>query len=255
MATGFQIPFDFKFRKEITIESFYPGKNKNALTHLAQLSNIANAKVSDDRFLFFWGESGCGKSHLLQACCKQAHEAGKSVAYFSYRQLTELQPEMLDGLEQCDVVAIDNVDGVAGHDKWEQALFVYIRKWREAAGLLLFSASLTPADIPFKLQDLKTRISGWPVTYQLHTLSDPEKLLVLQDYANSRGLELNQEVGSYILNRFPRNLKSMLDLLEQVDVAAMSQQRRLTVPFLKTLDNIVPVPQTRHSRGNGNPGS
>lgn len=240
MAVGSQIPLDFKFRKEITIESFYPGKNKNALAHLTQLaqfSNIADAKESDDRFLFFWGESGCGKSHLLQACCKQAHEAGKSVTYFSCRQLSELQPEMLDGLEQRDVVAIDDIDCTAGHDNWEQALFTYIRKWREVDGLLLFSAGLPPVDILFKLPDLKTRISGWPVTYQLHTLSDPEKLLVLQDYANSRGLELNQEVGSYILNRFPRNLKSMLDLLEQVDVAAMSQQRRLTVPFLKTLIN------------------
>ncbi len=240
------------------MESFYPGKNKNALAHLAQLAqltNIADANTRDDRFLFFWGESGCGKSHLLQACCKQVHTSGKSVAYFSCRQLTELQPEIFDGLEQCDLVAIDDVDSIAGHDNWEQALFTYIRKWRETDGLLLFSASLTPADIPFKLPDLKTRTSGWPVTYQLHTLSDPEKLLVLQDYANTRGLELNQEVGSYILNRFPRNLKSMLDLLERVDVAAMSQQRRLTVPFLKTLDNIVPVPQTRHSRGNGNPRS
>ncbi len=241
MATGFQIPLDFRFRDEISMERFYTGKNKNALahlTHLTKLSNIVDAKVSDDRFIFFWGESGCGKSHLLQACCKQAHESGKSVAYFSCKQSTESQPEMLDGLEQCDVVAIDDVDSVAGHDKWEQALFVYIRKWREAAGLLLFSASSTPADIPFKLQDLKTRISGWPVTYQLHALSDPEKLLVLQDYAKTRGLELNQEVGRYILNRFPRNLKSMLELLERVDVAAMSQQRRLTVPFLKTLAGI-----------------
>ena len=184
---------------------------------------------------FFSGESPVAKSHLLQACCKQAHESGKSVAYFSCKQATELQPAMLDGLEQCDVVAIDDVDSVAGDGKWEQALFTYIRKWRETDGLLLFSASSTPADMPFKLPDLKTRISGWPVTYQLHALSDPEKLLVLQDYANTRGLELNQEVGSYILNRFPRNLKSMLELLERVDVAAMSQQRRLTVPFLKML--------------------
>ena len=146
---GFQIPLDFRFRKEITMESFYPGKNKNALAHLTQLSqvsNIVNAKTSDDRFLFFWGESGCGKSHLLQACCKQAHESGKSVAYFSCKQATELQPAMLDGLEQCDVVAIDDVDSVAGDGKWEQALFTYIRKWRETDGLLLFSASSTRSE-------------------------------------------------------------------------------------------------------------
>lgn len=235
MNSDIQIPLDFRFRDEVSMAKFYPGQNKNILSHLKQLSDFSSEASSADRFLFFWGEPGCGKSHLLQAFCKQAHEAGKSVAYFSCAQIAEIQPEMLEGMDQCDLVAIDDVDVIAGDEQWELALFTYIRKWRESSGLLLLSSNSKPADIAFKLPDLKTRISGWPVVYQLQTLSDADKLKVLQDYAKTRGLEFGQDVGQFMLTRFPRNLKSMLALLEKIDVAAMAQQRRLTIPFLKTL--------------------
>lgn len=235
MTTSIQIPLDFKFRDKISMSRFYAGQNKNILSHLHQLSDSSINTNSGDRFLFFWGESGCGKSHLLQAFCKQMHESGKSVSYFSCTQVAEIQPDMLEGLDKCGLIAIDDINVIAGDEKWELALFTYIRKWHESSGLLLLSSNCKPADIPFKLQDLKTRISGWPVVYQLHALPDTDKLKVLQDYAKTRGLELGQEVGQFILTRFPRNLKSMLELLEKVDVAAMSQQRRLTIPFIKTL--------------------
>lgn len=235
MTSDIQIPLDFRFRDEISMAKFYPGQNKNILSHLNQLSDFSSEAGSEDRLLFLWGESGCGKSHLLQAYCKQAHESGKSVVYFSCVQIAEIQPEMLEGIDQCNLVAIDDIDKIAGNEQWELALFTYIRKWRESSGLLLLAAKSKPADIAFKLPDLKTRISGWPVVYQLQILPDADKLKVLQDYAKTRGLEFGQEVGQFMLTRFPRNLKSMLALLEKIDVAAMAQQRRLTIPFLKTL--------------------
>lgn len=239
MSTSIQIPLDFRFRDEISLSKFYPGQNKNILTHLDQLADFSDNNNSSDRFLFFWGEPGCGKSHLLQAFCKQIHESGKSVSYFSCAQSgaqdNKIKPDMLEGLEQTDLITIDDIDLVAGNASWELALFTYIRKWQESSGILLLSSKIKPADIPFNLPDLKTRISGWSVVYQLHTLSDTDKLKVLRNYAETRGLKISHEVGQFILTRFPRNLKSMLELLEKADVAAMSQQRRLTIPFLKKL--------------------
>lgn len=230
-----QIPLAFKFRDEISISGFHTGLNGHVLNHLQQLSDSGDSTNFQDRLIFCWGESGCGKSYLLQAFCKQLHESGKTVSYFSCKHIDDIQPAMLEGLDKVDLLAIDDIDTVAGDEIWELALFGYLRRWSESPGMLLLSAVSKPTDIQFRLPDLKSRLSGWPVVYQLHTLQDSDKLKVLQNYAKTRGLEFGDEVGNYMLTRFPRNLKSMLDLLEKADIAAMSQQRKLTIPFLKTL--------------------
>ncbi len=69
--------------------------------------------------------------------------------------------------------------------------------------------------------------------FQLHGLSDEDKLRALQLRASRRGLHLTDEVGRFILNRGSRSMNSLFDLLEQLDRASLQAQRKLTIPFLK----------------------
>ena len=68
--------------------------------------------------------------------------------------------------------------------------------------------------------------------FQLHGLSDEDKLRALQLRASRRGLHLTDEVGRFILNRGSRSMNSLFDLLEQLDRASLQAQRKLTIPFL-----------------------
>jgi len=45
-----------------------------------------------------------------------------------------------------------------------------------------------------------------------------------------------EEVVQYILSRYPRDLRSLFDLLERIDRASLVQQRRVTIPFLRRLE-------------------
>jgi DnaA family protein len=44
---------------------------------------------------------------------------------------------------------------------------------------------------------------------------------------------LPQETSDYLLRRMPRDLPSLLDILDHLDEASLIAQRRLTVPFIR----------------------
>ena len=51
--------------------------------------------------------------------------------------------------------------------------------------------------------------------------------------AAERGLVLQSEIGRYLLNRCPRDMKHLQILLDELDRASLVAQRRLTIPFVK----------------------
>jgi DnaA family protein len=43
------------------------------------------------------------------------------------------------------------------------------------------------------------------------------------------------ETASYLLRRLPRDMPALFDLLDQLDEASLAAQRKLTVPFVKSV--------------------
>ena len=96
----------------------------------------------------------------------------------------------------------------------------------------MISGSLAPAQLDLKLADLKSRL-GWGLTLQIKPLNDMQKLAVLQKRAMLRGMELNDESGQFLLKRYSRDMDDLLRLLDILDKASLSEQRRLTIPFIR----------------------
>jgi DnaA family protein len=48
-------------------------------------------------------------------------------------------------------------------------------------------------------------------------------------------LVLSQEVGQFLINRNSRDMNDLTHILDQLDQAAMAAQRRLTIPFIKSV--------------------
>jgi len=94
------------------------------------------------------------------------------------------------------------------------------------------SASAAPTQIDIQLPDLVTRLS-WGVSYQLQSLSDDGKRIALQQRATQRGLQLPDDVVQFVLRRSLRDMNSLFELLDKLDVASLVEQRKLTIPFVK----------------------
>lgn len=220
-----QLTLGIGLRDSATFENYYPGPNQEAWK-LLQQSHADN--------LFLWGRAGTGKSHLLQALCQQMNLQQQAVFYLPLNQFQDLHIEMLQGLESMAVICLDDVDAVAGNPQWEEALFHLYNRCREQQVRLVMTASTAPSGIDFQLADLKSRLS-WGLILQLHTLNDEDKQALLQLRARNRGMSLSDEVANYLIKRAPRDLQSLIDLLERLDQASLIQQRKLTIPFVREL--------------------
>lgn len=212
-------------RESATFANYVAGSNAQVVTALQQACSGGS-----ERFIYLWGGEGTGKSHLLQAACHAAAADGSV-----YLPLNEpgLAPEMLEGLEQMALVAVDNLEAIAGRRDWETALFhLYNRIRDQGLGVLLLAASQPLAALAITLPDLRSRLA-WGLVFQLHTPSDDEKLAALQQRAHLRGFELSEEVGRYLLRHYQRDMGALFELLELLDQRSLALQRRLTIPFVK----------------------
>jgi DnaA family protein len=101
---------------------------------------------------------------------------------------------------------------------------------------VLAAADRPPADLRLR-EDLRTRL-GWGHVFQLKALGETERRSVLRRAADERGVFLGDEVMDFMLNRFSRDLSSLMMLLDQLDAYALRTQRAITIPLIKSmLDN------------------
>lgn len=218
-----QIPLDLQLRAEATFDNFVSVGNE-ALLH--------TLRESDERYIYLWGGEASGKTHLLQALCHQAYQLDKTAAYIPLRDDDISAPEILSGLETLDLVCIDDLEMIAGQAKWEMALFNLFNLIRDKGGRLLISAGFAPNKTNIQLADLVSRLN-WGVVFQIANLQDQDKIEVLQLRAGQLGLELSTEVAEYLLKRSPRDMANLFSLLGKLDTASLTEQRRLTIPFVR----------------------
>jgi DnaA family protein len=179
--------------------------------------------------LWLWGNSGSGKTHLLQAVCALA---GEGAAYFPLDRSARLPPEALAGYARCRVLCIDDAHAVAGDLDWERALFRLFNEASESQCRLIFAAAAAPRQIGWRLEDWSSR-AGACVVYHVRDLDEAGRGEAMRLRAKQRGLELPAETLDYLMKRMPRDLRSLFDILDELDEASLVAQRRLTVPFIR----------------------
>ena len=222
-----QLPLHLVPRPRLGLDDWLPGENHQALASLRQLLEPGGPPQ-----LFLSGPPGSGRTHLLLGLCGLAEAGGLRAAYLPLGQAATLAPEMLEGLEQLDLIAMDDVQAIAGDAPWEEALFHLYNRAREAGCRRLFAADRGPAALPLALPDLRTRLA-WGLSYQLRPLDDAGKRELLAREAGRRGLELPEEVARYIVARHRRDTASLLALLERLDHDSLVAKRPLTLPFVR----------------------
>ncbi|WP_392567008.1 DnaA inactivator Hda [Utexia brackfieldae] len=223
-----QLPLPVSLPDDETFASFYTGKNQL----LVEALNIA---LSGEGFqlIYFWSNPFAGKTHLLHASCSELANQSKTVCYIPLEQYESFSHEVLDGLEYYDLVCLDNIDAIEGNQLWEEAIFdLFNRLYEKQQTCLLITSHSAPMQIGFSLADLVSRLA-WGQVYQVIELSDEDKLLALQLRARLRGFEMSDEVAIFLLKRLNRDMRSLCMALEKLDIATITEKRKLTIPFVK----------------------
>lgn len=221
-----QLPLDVRLPENAGFAAFVPGRNAEVVAAVRR-----HALERPDPVLWLRGPAGVGKSHLLQAACNAVADAGQRALTVAAANLAAASPGDLGAWSEHALLAVDDVDQVAGDAAAERNLFAIFNAVRDQRGTLLVAARDGPRDVRFRLPDLASRLSSGPV-YRLQSLTDEERLAALTARATLRGFELPPEVGRYLMQRVPRDLSSLLALLDRLDSESLRAQRRLTIPFV-----------------------
>lgn len=222
-----QIALDIGLAAAPAFSNFFAGPNIAALAHL-QL--WAGSPLRSPVPTYLWGEAGSGKTHLLKAAASALQQLGARVGWLD-ASMTDPAPFN----EAWSAVILDDCHAYTAIQ--QQAAFNwFVNAVSSADGVprgVLAAGSMPPADLVLR-DDLRSRL-GWGHVYELHALSEPERRAVLRKQADTRGIFLSDEVISFVLNRFSRDLSSLMQLLDQLDGYALQTQRAITVPLIKAM--------------------
>lgn len=222
-----QLALDIGLQTLPSLDSFFAGPNIAAVQHLKLWTARAQPSPVPT---YLWGESGAGKTHLLRAVYAALKEQGLSIGWIDANK-----QEQLNFDETWTTVLMDDVH-LYNLEQQQAAFNWFVNALTPKTGLprwVLAAGALPPADLKLR-DDLRSRL-GWGHVYALQVLNESERRAVLRQEADSRGLFLSDDVMAYMLNRFSRDLSSLMLLLDHLDQYALQTQRAITIPLIKSM--------------------
>lgn len=228
-ATVKQLLLDIAPPPAPTLGNFVVGANTELL---AALSSVLDGSAGE-RFVYLWGGTGCGKSHLLAGFAAEAAVLGMRVGFIA----GGTDACRADDLAACDVIVVDDVLKLDADS--QVGLFDLINRLRDGTGLLLVSGPFAPMHLKLR-PDLATRL-GQCLIYQTQCLSDADKQQALISHAQGRGFTLPMDAASYLLRKWKRDLPSLMAVLDALDRYSLEVKRPITVPLVREVLGLLPV--------------
>lgn len=227
MTDSPQLPLGFGAPPHFRLAAFVAGDNAAALNAVTAL-----ARGESTDWLFVAGPEGSGKTHLLVGACHEAAASGAQ--YLPLSRLGAGAEDALIALAPRPLVAVDDVEVIAGHLGAEIALFDAYNRVRDAGGRMLIAARHRPTHLNLVLPDLVSRLSAC-TQLKVAPLGDDDRRRVFNQRAIERGLKIEPEVVEFLFRRHTRDLGALLALLERIDRESLAAQRRITVPFVRRI--------------------
>jgi DnaA-homolog protein len=224
-----QLLLDLGAEKPQTLDTFVVGQNEELVQRLRLFVQSADAAQSE-RFIYLWGDAGAGKTHLLRALATDARaryiSAGAKEDDYLFDQNVSLYLA-----DDCEQLSPD----------MQIAAFALFNQVRENGGMLITAGDKPPAGLSLR-EDLRTRL-GWGLIYQVHGLTDDEKIAALTQAAQARGITLPSGVLPYLITHFRRDMRSLSAMLDALDQYSLETQRPITLPLLRSLLQIDGAPK------------
>ena len=207
--------------KPQTLDTFVTGKN----VEMMQLLRIIAARATtgpDQHFVYLWGSEGAGKTHLLHALAEQGkarfieHDAPADAFHFS---------------PNTDLYLLDNCNLLSPEAQIEA--FALFNQVRENKGMMVTCGSAAPAHLALR-EDLRTRL-GWGLIYQVHELTDDDKIAALNSAAAARRMTMAAGILPYLITHYRRDMRSLSAMLDALDDYSLETKRAITLPLLREL--------------------
>lgn len=234
---------DWGFNPKNTFEAFVVGSNNN-FAYAAALA-VAQAPGKSYNPLFVYGGVGLGKTHLLHAIGHYAatHKKGARVGYVTSEKFTN---EYIDGIQnnqlakfrkkyrQTDVLLIDDIQFLAGKERIQEEFFHTFNALHEAHKQIVLTCDRPASEVPNLEQRLVSRFE-WGLVTDLQPPDVEMRHAILRKKAQLMGVELPEEIMSFLANRIRTNIRRLEGALIRVASYASLMEKKLSLEVVEGL--------------------
>ena len=215
-------------RPRYTFDDFVTGTS-NRFAQAAALA-VAERPANSYNPLFIYGDAGLGKTHLLHAIAHyvRTHYQQYRVLYISSETFVNefvmairhsSQPQFKQRYRDVDVLLIDDIQFIEGHERTQEELFHTFEHLHRANKQIVLAADRPPKALATLEDRLRSRfLMGLLVDIQPPDLET--RLAILQKKAERETLEVSHDVLELIAAQITDNIRELEGALNRVTAYA-----------------------------------
>lgn len=199
--------------------------------------------------LFIYGGTGLGKTHLLQAVgnfiLKQ--NPGYKVTYISsesfmnemiYSLRFNKMPAFREKYRHCDVFLVDDIQFISNKGRTQEEFFHTFNALYETKKQMVLTSDMFPQDIPDIEERLRNRFQ-WGLIADIQPPDEEHRIAILYEKAAQMGLQIDQDVLSYIANHSKKNVRELEGALHRISAFALMHGRGIDLDLaVETFQNV-----------------
>lgn len=207
-----------------TFENFIVGTS-NQLAHAASVAVAQNLARAYNP-LFLYGDSGLGKTHLLQAIAHTVLESNPNanVMYLSCEKFTNdflraietrSLPQFRKQYRQADVLLIDDVQFLADKERTQEEFFHTFNELFESSKQICLTSDRPPGEIS-KLEARLVSRFQWGMMTDIQAPDLETRVAILRRKAGMLNAKLSDDVLAFLAKSITRNVRRMEGALTRV---------------------------------------
>lgn len=176
--------------------------------------------------LFIYGDTGRGKTHLIQSIGNQFKKfyPARKVFYLTSEKFCVEYSDSLqagtpnrfkDKYRQYDLLIMDDVQFLAKKEKYQEELFHLFNTLHDNNKQIIFSSDRAPAAIPDIAERLRSRF-GSGMAVDIGEPDTESRIAIVRRKAASHGVTLADEVAEYIAVSVPGSIRELEGVVNSV---------------------------------------
>ena len=246
---------ELMFNPRNTFVTFVVGNN-NSFAHAAAMA-VAQQPGKAYNPLYLYGGTGLGKTHLLHAIGQYVLGNKKSakVSYVSCEKFTNdyiaaIQDNQLvkfrKKYRQTEVLLIDDVQFLAGKERIQEEFFHTFNALHEARTQIVLTCDRPASEIKGLDERLVSRFE-WGLVTDLQPPDVETRLAILRNKVKSMGVEIPEDVLTFLANRIRTNIRRLEGALIRVASYAHLTGKELTQDVVENLLREILQEEGRHT--------
>jgi chromosomal replication initiator protein len=229
------------FNPNYTFDTFVIGPN-NELAHAAAES-ISKNPAGQYNPLFIYGESGLGKTHLLQAIGNAitSEKPFLKVLYVTSEQFVSefiqaIQTNSIQNLKikyrNVDVLMIDDIQFLANKEQTQTEFFHTFNELHVNKKQIIMTSDRPPRELSLLTDRLRTRFEGGLLA-DVKAPSLETREAILRTKAEMIDLDIDDEIISYLAKRIKSNIRLLESALNKLHAISTIKKMDITIDIAK----------------------